>query len=174
LIKVNRFWLDYYDSEKFQGAIKSFNSEIEIWENGQLVKKQIIKVNHPMDYKGYRIFQASYGKTGEIKRAKLIVVDYNRMLELMKLISKVNKDLEKAKSEDEKRKLQEKMRQLETQSIILFSQAPRIDYHLGQDVIKVKNIELKVINHNPCRPKCSHSGIQSVWLLKRFPVPDND
>lgn len=146
LIKVNRFWLDYYDSEKFKGAIKSFNSEIEIWENGQLVKKQVIKVNHPMDYKGYRIFQASYGKTGEIKRAKLIVVDYNKMLELMKLISKVNKDLEKAKSEEERRKLQETMRQLETQSIILFSQAPRIDYHLGQDIIKVKNIELKVIN----------------------------
>ncbi len=146
MIKVNKFWLDYYDSEKFKGAIKSFNSEIEIWEDGKLVKKKVIKVNHPMDYKGYRIFQASYGKTGEIKSAKLIVVDYPKMLEIMKIISQVNKELQNAKTEEEKKKLQEKMRQLQTQSIILFSQAPRINYSFGQKIIKVNNIELKVIN----------------------------
>ncbi len=145
-IKVNKFWLDFYDSEKFKGAIKSFNSEIEIWKDGQLVEKKVIKVNHPMVYEGYRIFQASYGKTGEIKRARLIVVDYNKMLDLMKAISQVNKQLQEAKTPEEKEKLQKIMRELETQSIILFSQAPRIDYFLGQKMIKVNDISLQVIN----------------------------
>ncbi len=145
-IKVNKFWLDYYDSEKFKGAIKSFNSEIEIWKDGELVEKKVIKVNHPMVYGGYRIFQASYGKTGEIKRAKLIVVDYGKMLELMKVISQINQKLENAKSEEEKQKLQKQLKQLETQSIILFSQAPRINYFYGQKVIKVNDINLQVIN----------------------------
>jgi len=145
-IKVNKFWLDFYDSEKFKGAVKSFNSEIEIWKEGKLVEKKVIKVNHPMVYGGYRIFQASYGKTGEIKRAKLIVVDYNKMLDIMKAISHVNKQLEEAKTPEEKEKLQKLMKELETQSIILFSQAPRVNYSFGERVIKVEGIPLQVIN----------------------------
>ncbi|NPA51610.1 MAG: cytochrome c biogenesis protein ResB [Aquificae bacterium] len=145
-IKVNRFWLDFYDSEKFKGAIKSFNSEIEIWKEGQLVEKKVIKVNHPMIYEGYRIFQASYGKTGEIKRAKLIIVEYPKMLELMKAVSKVNQQIQEAKTPEEKEKLQKIMRELQTQSVILFSQAPRTDYTFGQKEIKVKDMSLKIVN----------------------------
>lgn len=146
IIKVNKFWLDYYDSKEFKGSIKSFNSEIEIWDNGKLVKKTVIQVNSPTEYKGYRIFQASYGKTGDIKYAKIIVVDYQKMLDLMQKVRTVNEALTKEKDPKKIEQLKKVMKGLETESVVLFSQAPRIDYFFGQKQIVVDGLKMQVIN----------------------------
>jgi cytochrome c biogenesis protein len=146
IIKVNKFWLDYYDSKEFKNSIKSFNSEIEIWDHGKLVKKTVIQVNSPTDYKGYRIFQASYGKTGDIKYAKIIVVDYQKMLDLMKKVADVNKALSTEKDPKKIEQLRKIMKGLETESVVLFSQAPRVEYYYGQREIVINNIKMPIIN----------------------------
>ena len=145
-IKVNKFWLDFYDSEKFKGAIKSFNSKIEIWQQGQLKQKSIVQVNNPTDYGGYRIFQATYGKTGDIKRAKLIVVDYRKMLQLMKEIDEIQQKVTTAKTEEEKKKYEKILKDYEAKSVVLFSSAPRIEYKFGDKFIKFNDQNLTVIN----------------------------
>ncbi len=145
-IRVDKFWLDYYNSDKFKGSVKSFNSEIEIWDKGKLVKKSVVQVNNPTDYGGYRIFQASYGKTGDIKYAKIIIIDYEKMLDLMKKINQVQSKIQKAKDNKEKEKLQKIMKNLEAQSVVLFSSAKRIEYFYGMPYIKVNGKKLKVIS----------------------------
>ena len=145
-IRVNKFWLDFYDSDKFKGSIKSFNSKIEIYQNGKLMKKAVVQVNNPTDYGGYRIFQASYGKTGDIKFAKIIVVNYEKMLDLIKKINEVQNKLQTTKDPKEKQKLQKIMKDLEAQSVVLFSSAKRVNYFYGMPFIKVNGEKLKVIS----------------------------
>ncbi|RMA92569.1 cytochrome c biogenesis protein ResB [Hydrogenothermus marinus] len=145
-IKVKEFWLDYYDSKKFKNSIKSFNSKIQIFQDGKLKKEAITQVNNPTDYGGYRIFQASYGKTGDIKYAKIIVIDYEKMLNLMKAINETDKALQNAKTDKEKEKLQKIMKDLEAKSVVLFSSAKRIEYFYGKPYIEVNGEKLKVIN----------------------------
>lgn len=43
-----------------QAVPKAFISEVEILEKGSVVKEQAIEVNHPLRYKGFSIYQASY------------------------------------------------------------------------------------------------------------------
>jgi cytochrome c biogenesis protein len=145
-IKVDKFWLDFYDSKKFQNSVKSFNSKIEIWQDGKLVKTAVVQVNNPTDYDGYRIFQASYGKTGDIKSAKIIVIDYDKMLSLMKTIHDVQIKLENVKDQKEKENLEKIMKNLEAQSIILFSSAKRINYVYGMPYIEVNGEKLPVVS----------------------------
>lgn len=42
------------------GEIKDFKSKINILENNQIVLTKTIEVNHPLNYKGYYFYQASY------------------------------------------------------------------------------------------------------------------
>jgi cytochrome c biogenesis protein len=86
-IKVNAFHIVSYEEEakrkgkefkgdpKVKDAIASFESEIEIIENGRVVAKGTVAVNNPFEYGAYRIFQASYGLTGSAGYVKLSVFD---------------------------------------------------------------------------------------------------
>jgi cytochrome c biogenesis protein len=179
-IKVNRFWLDYYDSKEFKGAIKSFNSEIEIWKDGKFIEKKIVQVNNPTDFGGYRIFQASYGKTGDIKYAKLIVVDYSKMLDLMKKVNDVQKALQTEKDPKKLEQLKKIMKGLETESVVLFSQAPRIEYYYGQKYIEVNGTKLAIVNQtmNYKNPMLINQNIYDPVIVvslekngKRFNIP---
>lgn len=60
-IEVEDFHIDYYDT----GMPKSFNSDIKLTddETGEVVE-ETIRVNHPLQYKGYNIFQSSFGDGG--------------------------------------------------------------------------------------------------------------
>ncbi len=60
-IDVKDFHIDYYDT----GMPKSFNSDIKLTdkETGEVVE-ETIRVNHPLKYKGYNIFQSSFGDGG--------------------------------------------------------------------------------------------------------------
>ncbi|MGA8180472.1 MAG: cytochrome c biogenesis protein ResB [Desulfobacterales bacterium] len=57
-IKCNNFKVSFYDN----GAPKEYRSSLTILEKGRPVYKKDIIVNDPLRYKGYSIFQSSYGK----------------------------------------------------------------------------------------------------------------
>ncbi len=62
-------------SESIAMAISSYESDIEIINEGEKVASGTVKVNEPFDYGRYRIFQASYGLTGGVKSMGLVIVD---------------------------------------------------------------------------------------------------
>ncbi|MCS6999126.1 MAG: cytochrome c biogenesis protein ResB [Aquificaceae bacterium] len=59
----------------FKDAVASFESDIRIIQNGKVVSSGMTAVNAPFDFGSYRIFQATYGLTGEAGRVKLAVFD---------------------------------------------------------------------------------------------------
>jgi cytochrome c biogenesis protein len=56
-VRVDRFWMDYYDT----GAVKSYNSRLTIIDQGREVLARTIRVNDPLAYKGIWFYQSSYG-----------------------------------------------------------------------------------------------------------------
>ncbi len=84
-VKLNSFHIISYEEEamrkgkefkgnpKIKDAIASFESEIEIIEDGKVVAKGITAVNSPFEHGPYRIFQATYGLTGSAGYVKLSV-----------------------------------------------------------------------------------------------------
>ncbi|MFN3472103.1 MAG: cytochrome c biogenesis protein ResB [Aquificaceae bacterium] len=59
----------------FKDAIASFESDIRIIKDGKIAAKGTTAVNSPFDFGSYRIFQATYGLTGEAGRAKIAIFD---------------------------------------------------------------------------------------------------
>ena len=71
-IKVNRFWMDYYDT----GQVKQYYSDLTVLEDGKEVFNKTIYVNEPLEYKGIRLYQASYGLSPtKIRNANLALFD---------------------------------------------------------------------------------------------------
>ena len=62
-IKVKDFRVNFY--EDFPGRPESFVSRLQILEDGVPMMEQSIRVNDPMEYKGVRMYQASYGPLGD-------------------------------------------------------------------------------------------------------------
>ncbi|MFO7808339.1 cytochrome c biogenesis protein ResB [Guyparkeria sp.] len=60
-IDVEDFHIEHYDT----GMPKSFNSQLKLTdkESGEVIE-ETIRVNHPLRYKGYNIFQSSFGDGG--------------------------------------------------------------------------------------------------------------
>jgi cytochrome c biogenesis protein len=56
-LRLDRFWIDYYES----GQIRQYNSLLTVIENGKEVLQKQIWVNEPLYYKGIRFYQSSYG-----------------------------------------------------------------------------------------------------------------
>lgn len=56
-VKLDKFWIDYYDS----GQIRQYNSLLTINDGGRDVLTKQIWVNEPLYYKGIRFYQSSYG-----------------------------------------------------------------------------------------------------------------
>ncbi len=60
-LQVQAFRMEHYDN----GMPKSFESDLVIYDKHQAAPlKQTISVNHPLIYKGYAIYQASFGDGG--------------------------------------------------------------------------------------------------------------
>jgi len=88
-IKLETFHIVSYEEEakrkgkefrgdpKVKDAIASFESKIQIIEGGKVVKEGLVAVNAPFEHGPYRIFQATYGLTGEAGWVKLSVFDRN-------------------------------------------------------------------------------------------------
>lgn len=68
VIRVNDFRIEHYES----GQPKSFESDLTIIDKDLPEPlKQTIAVNHPLSYKGYTIYQASFGDGGSKLHLKL-------------------------------------------------------------------------------------------------------
>jgi len=60
-IKVNKFSIEHYPS----GQPKSFDSKVTLYQpDGKKIEDAVIRVNHPLIYNGYSIFQSSFGDGG--------------------------------------------------------------------------------------------------------------
>ncbi|MGB9808152.1 MAG: cytochrome c biogenesis protein ResB [Thermosulfidibacteraceae bacterium] len=58
-IKCNDFRVEYYKDKP--GFPKEYISDVEIINDGKVVKKGLIRVNHPLEYQGINFYQSSYG-----------------------------------------------------------------------------------------------------------------
>lgn len=67
-------------SPEFASAVKSYQSYIYIIKDNRIVDKGSLAVNSPFDYKGYNIYQASYGLTGFPKEMKLLAIDKKKAI----------------------------------------------------------------------------------------------
>src|SRR6202171_3465711 len=56
-VKVDRFSATYWPT----GAPKDFTSQVRIYDGGRLVDTKSIQVNHYVEYRGVKIYQAGYG-----------------------------------------------------------------------------------------------------------------
>src|ERR1700737_721056 len=56
-VKVDHFSATYWPS----GAPKDFTSQVRIFDGGRLVDTRSIQVNHYVEYRGVKIYQAGYG-----------------------------------------------------------------------------------------------------------------
>jgi len=71
-LRVDRFWMDYYDT----GAVKSYNSTLTVIDQGQEILTKTIRVNDPLEYKGIRFYQSSYGDVWDrVEKVRVLVSD---------------------------------------------------------------------------------------------------
>ncbi|MFQ5991061.1 MAG: cytochrome c biogenesis protein ResB [Nitrospiraceae bacterium] len=71
-LRVDKFWIDYYDN----GAVQSYNSTLTVIDDGAEVTSKTITVNDPLVYKGIWFYQSSYGDAwDQILMARLNVRD---------------------------------------------------------------------------------------------------
>ena len=67
-IKLDRFWIDYYDT----GQIRQYNSVLTVIEDDKEVLTKQIWVNEPLFYKGTRFYQSSWGTSWKkVKEAEI-------------------------------------------------------------------------------------------------------
>ena len=62
-VKVDSFNAAYWPS----GSPRDFTSRVQIYDGGRLVESRSIQVNHYVDYRGVKIYQASYGWAPTLK-----------------------------------------------------------------------------------------------------------
>ena len=71
-IEAQDFQVNFY--EGYPGRAKEYISQVNILENGKLMKSGTLRVNEPMKYKNFVLYQASYGRLGDYK-VSIRVVD---------------------------------------------------------------------------------------------------
>src|SRR3984893_2325855 len=62
-VKVDSFSASYWPS----GAPRDFTSQVRIYDGGRLVETKSIQVNHYIDYRGVKIYQAGFGWAPTLK-----------------------------------------------------------------------------------------------------------
>lgn len=61
-VKVNRFWIDY----RTDGSVKDYYSDLTVIDQGQEKTKKVIEVNDPLNYKGVKFYQSSFGPANRV------------------------------------------------------------------------------------------------------------
>ncbi|MBS1985239.1 MAG: cytochrome c biogenesis protein ResB [Bdellovibrionales bacterium] len=74
-IQAEDFKVNFY--EDYPGRPKEFISRVNILENGKVMKSGTLRVNEPMKYGAFTLYQASYGRLGDFA-LQLRVVDKKR------------------------------------------------------------------------------------------------
>jgi cytochrome c biogenesis protein len=145
-ILLKKFELEFYDSKEFAGAVKSYKSDVDIVQDGKVIKSGTIEVNKPMEMEGYRIFQTSYGKTGEIKEAKLLVFKYEELLSFMIKGNEINQKLASEKDESKKKEYEKQLRDLDREWMEYVNRSTKIDYFYKNPDYKVDGFTLHMKN----------------------------
>lgn len=60
---LESFVAEYYDT----GVPQDYRSQVKLYENGTEVKSAVIRVNHPLSYKGIRFYQSFFGSTVKVQ-----------------------------------------------------------------------------------------------------------
>lgn len=67
-LRLDKFWIEYYDT----GQIRQYFSLLTVVEDGKDIVQKKIWVNEPLDYKGIKFYQSSYGESwNRIKEAQV-------------------------------------------------------------------------------------------------------
>ncbi len=70
-LRLDKFWMEYYDT----GQIKQYNSLLTVVEDGKDVLTKQIWVNEPLDYKGVRFYQSTWGNAwNRVKSANIAMI----------------------------------------------------------------------------------------------------
>jgi cytochrome c biogenesis protein len=67
-LKLNSFSDTYWPD----GSPRAYRSEVTIYENKQPVKSSPIEVNHPLSYKGYRVYLSGFGPAVQIRFTRAV------------------------------------------------------------------------------------------------------
>ncbi|MFN4306796.1 cytochrome c biogenesis protein ResB [Sulfurihydrogenibium azorense] len=145
-IYLKKFELEFYDSKEFAGAVKSYKSTVDIIKDREVVKSGVIEVNKPMEVEGYRIFQTSYGKTGEIKEAKLVVFRYDELLSFMNEGMLINQKLAQETDEEKKKEYEKQLRDLDRRWMEFISKATKLDYTYKNPNLNFNSVQLQIKN----------------------------
>jgi len=78
-VRCNDFFIDFYPS----GMPKEFRSNLTIIDDGKEVLTQDIIVNEPLEYKGVRLYQASFGDAGSDLKFKFYHLDGSGRIEVV-------------------------------------------------------------------------------------------
>jgi cytochrome c biogenesis protein len=62
-LKLNSFNDEYWPN----GSPKDYRSNVVLYQGNEIVKTGIIQVNHPMEYKGIRVYQSFFGPSTQIQ-----------------------------------------------------------------------------------------------------------
>jgi len=65
-VRCDDFDISYYDSPGPEKFVSEYTSTLSILEQGQEVRREKVRVNHPMRHRGLRFYQSSYGNEAEL------------------------------------------------------------------------------------------------------------
>ena len=65
-VRCDDFDISYYDSPGPKKFVSEYTSTLSILENGQEVRREKVRVNHPMAHRGLKFYQSSYGSEAEV------------------------------------------------------------------------------------------------------------
>lgn len=65
-VRCDDFDISYYDTPGPEKFVSEYTSSLSILENGQVVRREKVRVNHPMKYGGLKFYQSSYGNEVEV------------------------------------------------------------------------------------------------------------
>jgi cytochrome c biogenesis protein len=65
-VRCDDFNITYYNLNRPEKHVKEYTSVLTILENGKEVLKKIVRVNHPLFYKGLTFYQSNYGTVHDI------------------------------------------------------------------------------------------------------------
>jgi len=82
-LKAKRFDVEFY--KDFPGRPKDFRTQLEVIQDGKVVKAGVLQVNRPMRFDNFVFYQSSYGALGyqKIKARVLSVADKGKTEELV-------------------------------------------------------------------------------------------
>jgi len=65
-VRCDDFDISYYDTPGPNRFVSEYTSSLTVLENGQEVRRQKVRVNHPMTHRGLKFYQSSYGQEAEV------------------------------------------------------------------------------------------------------------